>query len=72
MEEAGSSGGGLRTRVEVAAVAGAGRRTHGDGEIENGFCAQVPGRIYLNYMDQFLGAGGSVIRPWKSVSRGGW
>jgi len=37
MEEAGSSGGGLRTRVEVAAVAGAGRRSHGDGEIQNGF-----------------------------------
>ena len=63
MEKAGSGGGGTRTRGEVVAVAGAGRRTHGDGEIENGLCAQVPGRIYLNYMDQFLGAGGSVTRP---------
>ena len=24
------------------------------------------------YGRQFLGAGGSVTRPWKSVSRGGW
>ena len=43
MEEAGRGGGGSRARGEVAAVAGAGRRTHGDGEIQNGFCAQVPG-----------------------------
>ena len=57
MEEAGSGGGGTRTRGEVVAVAGAGRRTHGDGEIQNGFCAQVPVRICLIYMDQFLGGG---------------
>ena len=37
MEEAGSGGGGLRARGEVAAVAGAGRRTYEDGEIQNGF-----------------------------------
>ena len=24
------------------------------------------------YGRQFLGSGGSVTRPWKSVSRGGW
>ena len=63
MEEAGSGGSGTHARGKVAAVAGAGRRTHGDGKIQNGFCAQVPGRIYLIYMDQFIGAGGSVTRP---------
>ena len=45
MEKAGSGGGGTRARGEVAAVAGAGRRTHGDGEIQNGFYAQVPGSV---------------------------
>jgi len=44
MEEAGSGGGGSCARGEVAAMAGTGR-THGDGEIQNGFCAQVPGSV---------------------------
>ena len=45
MEEAGSGGAGSGARGEAAAAASAGRSTHGDGEIQNGFCAQVPGSV---------------------------
>ena len=50
MEEAGSGGGGSRTLGEMAAVAGVGRRTHSDGEIQNGFVCTSP-RLCLIYMD---------------------